>query len=374
MKKSRIYLSAPHIDGDEKKNIHKAIEQNWISSSGTFIEDFEQSLAGYCRTAGAAVFASGTAAIHLALQLLNVKQDDIVICQSFTFVGTSNPILYQRAIPVFVDSEKITWNICPNSLEKAIIKLNNEGKTPKAIVVVHLYGMPANMTKIMEVAKRYDIPVIEDAAEALGSKINGKPCGSFGDFGILSFNGNKIITTASGGALLSNNLDALQKARFLASQAKDDNIHYQHSSLGYNYRMTNILAGIGLGQMKVLEKRIKARRENFKFYKDNLSISKQIKFLDEPDGYFSNRWLSCILFEQNLSFKEIFSSFDRENIECRPLWKPMHLQPLYKNSPYFGGKNSETLFKTGICLPSGSNLDVNEKFRVVELLKSIIKV
>lgn len=372
MKKSRIYLSSPHIDSEEKKYINKALDQNWISS-GPFIEDFEKSLADYCGTAGAAVFSSGTAAIHIALQLLNVKKDDIVICQSFTFVGTSNPILYQRAIPVFVDSEKITWNMCPNLLEKAIIESNNKGKKPKAIVVVHLYGMPANMNKIMKVAKRYGIPVIEDAAEALGSKINGKPCGSFGDFGILSFNGNKIITTGSGGALLSNNLEALQKARFLASQAKDDEIHYQHSFLGYNYRMTNISAGIGLGQMKVLGKRIKARRENFKFYLDNLSISKHIKFLNEPDGYFSNRWLSCILIKQNLSLKKIYSSLKRENIECRPLWKPMHLQPLYKNSLYFGRKNAENLFNKGICLPSGSNLNVNEKLRVIELLKSIIK-
>ena len=373
MKKPRIYLSSPHIDGEEIINIHKAFEANWISSSGPFIQDFEQTLADYCGTAGAAVFTSGTAAIHLALQLLNVRQDDIVICQSFTFVGTSNPILYQKAIPIFVDSENSTWNMCPKSLEEAIIKLNSKGKIPKAIVVVHLYGMPAKMNEIMEVAKRYDISVIEDAAEALGSKINGKPCGSFGDFGILSFNGNKIITTACGGALLSNNIDALQKARFLASQAKDDSIHYQHSSLGYNYRMTNISAGIGLGQMKVLEKRIQARRENFKFYKDNLSLFKQIKFLNEPDGYYSNRWLSCVLITQHLSVKEIYLSFDKENIECRPLWKPMHLQPLYKSSSYFGKKNAETLFGTGICLPSGSNLDDSEKLRVVEVLKSIMK-
>ena len=268
MDKSKIYLSSPHMGEEELLNVQEAFATNWISPAGPFIPQFEHDLATYCGTkVGAAVVQSGTAAIHLALRLLDIQQGDLILCQSFTFIGSSNPILYEKATPVFIDSEETTWNMCPQALEEAIVDLEKKGKRPKAIIVVHLYGMPAKMNEIMAIANRYNIPVIEDAAEALGSYIDGKACGSFGDFGILSFNGNKIITTSGGGALLSDNIDALQKARFLATQAKENTPHYEHLEMGYNYRMSNIAAAIGVGQLKVLDKRVAARRANHDFYR-----------------------------------------------------------------------------------------------------------
>ena len=374
MSRERIWLSSPHMGEEELKNVQAAFATNWVAPAGPFIGKFEKELATYCGTSGAAIVQSGTAAIHLALRLLNVQQEDIVLCQSFTFVGSSNPILYQKATPVFIDSEKATWNLCPQALEEAIIDLVQKGKRPKAIIVVHLYGMPAKMPEIMALSQKYGIPVIEDAAEALGSSIDGKACGSFGDFGILSFNGNKIITTSGGGALLSNNLDALQKARFLATQAKDNAPHYEHTQMGYNYRMSNIAAAIGVGQLKVLDQRVAARRANQDFYQALLTNVEGVQFLEEPEGYFSNRWLSCIIIDPaiaGVSREDLRLALEKENIESRPLWKPMHLQPLFAHCDYYGTDFIEKLFQDGICLPSGSNLTPQEKERISSQLKVV---
>lgn len=374
MDKPKIYLSSPHMGEEELLNVQEAFVTNWISPAGPFIGQFENDLASYCGTAGAAVVQSGTAAIHLALRLLEIQQGDIILCQSFTFIGSSNPILYEKATPVFIDSEASTWNMCPNALEEAIVDLDKKGKRPEAIIVVHLYGMPAKMKEIMTIAHRYNIPVIEDAAEAMGSLIDGKACGSFGDFGILSFNGNKIITTSGGGALLSNNLDALQKARFLATQAKDNTPHYEHTQMGYNYRMSNIAAAIGVGQLKVLDQRVAARRANYDFYQALLANVEGVQFLEEPEGYFSNRWLSCIIIDSaitSVSGEDLRLALEKENIESRPLWKPMHLQPLFAYSEYYGTNISEKLFQDGICLPSGSNLNPQEKERISSQLKVV---
>ena len=374
MDKPKIYLSSPHMGEEELLNVQEAFVTNWISPAGPFIGQFENDLASYCGTAGAAVVQSGTAAIHLALRLLEIQQGDIILCQSFTFIGSSNPILYEKATPVFIDSEASTWNMCPNALEEAIVDLDKKGKRPKAIIVVHLYGMPAKMKEIMTIAHRYNIPVIEDAAEAMGSLIDGKACGSFGDFGILSFNGNKIITTSGGGALLSNNLDALQKARFLATQAKDNTPHYEHTQMGYNYRMSNIAAAIGVGQLKVLDQRVAARRANYDFYQALLANVEGVQFLEEPEGYFSNRWLSCIIIDSavtGVSREDLRLALEKENIESRPLWKPMHLQPLFSHCDYYGTDFSEKLFLDGICLPSGSNLTPQEKERISSQLKVV---
>ena len=374
MDKPKIYLSSPHMGEEELLNVQEAFATNWISPAGPFIGQFENDLAAYCGTAGAAVVQSGTAAIHLALRLLDIQQNDIILCQSFTFIGSSNPILYEKATPVFIDSEASTWNMCPNALEEAILDLDKKGKRPKAIIVVHLYGMPAKMKEIMAIANRYNIPVIEDAAEALGSSIDGKACGSFGDFGILSFNGNKIITTSGGGALLSNNLEALQKARFLATQAKDNAPHYEHSQMGYNYRMSNIAAAIGVGQLKVLNQRVAARRANHDFYQALLANVEGVQFLEEPEGYYSNRWLSCIIIDPaitGVSREDLRLALEKENIESRPLWKPMHMQPLFAQSAYYGTDFIEKLFQEGICLPSGSNLTPQEKERILSQLKVV---
>ena len=374
MDKPKIYLSSPHMGEEELLNVQEAFATNWISPAGPFINQFENDLAAYCGTAGAAVVQSGTAAIHLALRLLDIQQNDVILCQSFTFIGSSNPILYERATPVFIDSEASTWNMCPLALEEAIIDQKKKGKQPKAIIVVHLYGMPAKMKEIMAIANRYNIPVIEDAAEALGSSIDGKACGSFGDFGILSFNGNKIITTSGGGALLSNHLEALQKARFLATQAKDNAPHYEHSQMGYNYRMSNIAAAIGVGQLKVLDQRVAARRANHDFYQALLAEVERVKFLEEPEGYFSNRWLSCITIDPaitGVNREDVRLALEKDNIESRPLWKPMHMQPLFAQSDYYGSDFIEKLFQEGICLPSGSNLTPQEKERISSQLKVV---
>ena len=374
MDKPKIYLSSPHMGEEELLNVQEAFATNWISPAGPFINQFENDLAAYCGTAGAAVVQSGTAAIHLALRLLDIQQNDVILCQSFTFIGSSNPILYEKATPVFIDSEASTWNMCPVALEEAIIDQKKKGKLPKAIIVVHLYGMPAKMKEIMAIANRYNIPVIEDAAEALGSSIDGKACGSFGDFGVLSFNGNKIITTSGGGALLSNNLEALHKARFLATQAKDNAPHYEHSQMGYNYRMSNVAAAIGVGQLKVLDQRVAARRANHDFYQAFLAEVKGVKFLAEPEGYFSNRWLSCITIDPaitGVNREDVRLALEKDNIESRPLWKPMHMQPLFAQSDYYGSDFIEKLFQDGICLPSGSNLIPQEKERISSQLKVV---
>jgi dTDP-4-amino-4,6-dideoxygalactose transaminase len=366
----RIYLSSPHMGGTEQKYINEAFISNWIAPLGSNVDAFEESLARYCNVKHVAALSSGTAAIHLALIILGVEQGDEVIASSFTFSATVNPIAYLKATPVLVDCEPETWNMEPELLENAIKDRIKKGKRPKAIIPVHLYGMPANMGKTMEIANRYEIPVIEDAAEALGSRYNNKPAGSFGKMGILSFNGNKIITTSGGGALISNDEKMITKARFLATQARDNFPHYQHSQIGYNYRMSNVLAGIGLGQMDVIEERVKRRRDNFLFYREHLGQFEGIRFKEEPDSsFYSNRWLINILIDPSktgISREVLQEELEKDNIETRPLWKPMHLQPVFSSCPAYTNGVSEKLFVNGLCLPSGSNMSDDDRMRVLE--------
>lgn len=373
----KIWLSSPHMGGTEQKYVNEAFETNWIAPLGPHVDGFEQDLAKYTKTNHAAALSSGTAALHLGLIMLGVKAGDEVICQSMTFSASANPIAYLGAVPVFVDSEKETWNMCPDLLREAIKDRFSKGKKPKAIIPVHLYGMPAQMDEILEVAREYDIPVIEDAAEALGSNIGGKAMGSFGVMGVLSFNGNKIITTSGGGALISDYEEHIKRSRFLATQARDAAPHYQHSEIGYNYRMSNVAAGIGRGQMEVLDAHIEKRRRNFNIYKDELTIINGITVLEEPENYFSNRWLSTILVNPSLTNginrEKIADELLKDNIESRPLWKPMHLQPVFQNSPFYGSGVSEELFNHGLCLPSGSNLTDADLDRVINGILTLFK-
>lgn len=375
---SKIYLSSPHMGGKELDFIHEAFQENWIAPLGPNVNGFESDLANYIGSdVHVAALSTGTAAIHLALIMLGVKAGDEVICQSMTFSATANPIVYQGAIPVFVDSEEETWNMCPVELEKAIKDRIAKGKKPKAIIPVHLYGMPANMDAIMAVADQYEIPVIEDAAEALGSTYKGKKAGSFGVISALSFNGNKIITTSGGGALVTQSKEFADNARFLSTQARDAAPHYQHSQIGYNYRMSNICAGIGRGQMLVLDERIQQRRANHAMYESVLSSVPGIRFLKEPEGSFSNRWLTTILLDASktpngVTRETLRLAFEKDNIESRPLWKPMHMQPVFEQYPYYGdNKVSERLFENGLCLPSGSNLTEEEKQRILRVLDQL---
>jgi dTDP-4-amino-4,6-dideoxygalactose transaminase len=373
---NRIWLSSPHMGHAEKGFVEDAFTTNWIAPLGPNVDGFESDLSQYTGVAHTAVLSSGTAALHLALIILGVKKDDIVLCQSFTFSATANPIVYLGATPVFIDSEEETWNMDPVLLERSIQHYLAINKKPKAIIPVHLYGMPAKLDAIIQIAKQYDIPVVEDAAEALGSTYHNKPCGAFGDLGILSFNGNKIITTSSGGALLSANEEWIKKAKFLSTQARDAAPHYQHSHIGYNYRMSNVLAGIGRGQMQVLPERIDQRRNNYAFYRDSFKDIQGISFQPEASGSFSNRWLTCILVDpkktNGITREDIRLHLEKDNIESRPLWKPMHLQPIFKDSPYFGNDVSAKLFEQGLCLPSGSNLLQHDLERITGKIKQII--
>lgn len=335
--KDKIWLSSPHMGGTEMKFVQDAFDNNWIAPLGPNVNGFESELGNYLNANNVAVLSSGTAALHLALILLNVKSGDEVICSTFTFSATVNPIVYQGALPIFVDSEKDTWNMDPHLLEEAIKDRISKGKKPKAIIIVHLYGMPAKMDEIIEVSNRYEIPIVEDAAEALGSKYKGKACGTFGLMSILSFNGNKIITTSGGGALISENNELIEKSRFLATQARDEAPHYQHSQIGYNYRMSNIVAGIGRGQLEVLDSRVNQRRENNVFYHKLLDEIEEVDLLTEPDSIFSNHWLTSICInsnKNNVNRETVRLYLERENIECRPLWKPMHLQPVFNSAPH----------------------------------------
>jgi dTDP-4-amino-4,6-dideoxygalactose transaminase len=377
--KSKIWLSSPHIGINELVFVNEAFATNWIAPLGPHVNAFEEGLQNLTQTKHAAALTSGTSALHLALILLGVKTGDTVFCQSMTFSASANPIVYQGAIPVFIDSELDTWNMDPILLRKALEEAKEKGNLPKAIIPVHLYGMPAKMNEVLIIAKEYGVPVIEDAAEALGSSIDNKPCGSFGDFGVLSFNGNKIITTSGGGALLSENEEMIEMARFLATQARDPAPHYQHSHIGYNYRMSNVLAGIGRGQLEVLSERVDARRNNHERYKQYFSKHKQngfdIQFQQELDGYYSNRWLTCILVcpstNKGLSREEIRLAMEVENIETRPLWKPMHQQPIFSSSKNYLNGVSDNLFENGLCLPSGSNITDAEFERIFSCLDTI---
>jgi len=374
--KKRIFLSSPHMSGNEMKYVNEAFDKNWIAPLGPNVDAFEKSLADYCGVNHAAALSSGSAALHLALILLGVERGDEVIASTFTFSATVNPIVYLAAVPILVDSEPETWNMEPERLETAIKDRITKGKKPKAIIVVHLYGMPANMDKIMGAANKYGIPIIEDAAEALGSRYNNKPLGSFGRMAVLSFNGNKIITTSGGGALISDDKELIDKARFLSTQARDKAPHYQHSRIGYNYRMSNVLAGIGRGQMDVIEQRVSRRRDNFRFYYENLKEYKGIKFLVEPGtSYFSNFWLTTITVdpsEAGTTREKIQAELEKENIESRPLWKPMHLQPVFSHYPSYISGVSDDLFLKGLCLPSGTNMTDEERERVLNVIRRIL--
>jgi len=374
---SKIWLSSPHMGGKEKDFVDEAFAENWIAPLGPNVDGFENDIAAYLNDdVYVAALSSGTAAIHLALILLGVQKGDEVICQSMTFSASANPIIYQGAVPVFIDSENETWNLNPGFLEEAIKDRIKKGKKPKAVIPVHLYGMPCKLNEILKIANEYEIPVIEDAAEALGSLYFGRKAGTFGDVSCLSFNGNKIITTSGGGAIVSKNKELINSARFLATQARDKAPHYQHSQIGYNYRMSNICAGIGRGQMVVLDERVKKRREIFQQYKNLLNDISGISFQNENDGFFSNRWLTTILLNSALTPNAINNdkiriSLEAGNIESRPLWKPMHLQPVFKDSPYYGNGISDKLFKEGLCLPSGSNLTKEEFNRISDIILNL---
>ena len=387
--KHKIYLSSPHMSGTEEKYVQDTFVSNWIAPLGPNVDGFEKDLCDFTGTKYAAALSSGTAAIHLALIMLDVKPGDVVLCQSLTFSASANPIAYQGATPAFVDSEPETWNMCPEHMEKAIKAcLNGElevngnkikPQKPKAIIPVHLYGMPAKMDEITDVANKHDIPIIEDAAESLGSTYKGKQTGALGKMSVLSFNGNKIITTSGGGALLSDDEQFIKKARFLATQARDPAPHYQHSHIGYNYRMSNVLAGIGRGQMEVLSKRIQQHREVYERYKTFFDSINQkgynVKPQPEAEGSYSNRWLTTILIDpeknKGITSEQLRLALEAENIEARPLWKPMHLQPVFSHAPYFGHRTAEHLFNQGLCLPSGSNLSEDDFGRIFGVLERV---
>jgi degT/dnrJ/eryC1/strS aminotransferase len=376
--KEKIWLSSPHMGGNELKYIHQAFDENWVAPLGPNVNGFEQDLQAFL---GAEVkvsaLSAGTAALHLALIECGVQAGDEVLCQTMTFSASANPIVYQGATPVFIDSEKSTWNLSPFFLEEAIKDRISKGKKPKAVIAVSLYGMPFQVEEVLSICQKYNIPLIEDAAEALGSTYKGKACGTFGKFGVLSFNGNKIITTSGGGALVCHSQEEKDKAVFLSTQARDEAPHYQHSHIGYNYRMSNITAGIGRGQMEVLPDRINARRKMHAFYTELFKDIRGIQLLTEPnEDYFSNHWLSVIhIDEQLVGFdREVLRlAFLEDNIETRPLWKPMHLQPVFSGTPYYGEQVAETLFNNGLCLPSGSNLTEADRQRIVKVFRKVLR-
>jgi dTDP-4-amino-4,6-dideoxygalactose transaminase len=375
----RIWLSSPHMGGGEQKHIQEAFETNWIAPLGLNVTEFENLLEVYLgQNMQVAVLSSGTAAVHLALIMAGIVRGDEVLCQSFTFSATANPILYLGAIPVFVDSESKTWNMCPEALEKAITARVVRGKKPKAIMVVDSYGIPAKWDEIEVIAKKHSIVLIEDAASALGSKLNGQKCGTFGDFGVLSFNSNKIITTSGGGAIVTKTRALKDKAVFFATQSRDDAPHYQHSEIGYNYRMSNICAGIGRGQMEVLDTHVELRRDMHEFYVKLFRDIDAVSVFTVPnEDYFANYWLTAILIEPNahkgIDREALRLAFEEANIESRPLWKPMHLQPIFYNYPYYGSNVAATLFEKGLCLPSGSNLSDDDRERIKDVVFSMFK-
>lgn len=379
MSQDKIWLSSPHMGGAEQEFVNEAFATNWVAPLGPNVTGFEQDLEAYQgQNSHIAVLSSGTAAIHLALVQAGVGPGDEVICQSFTFCGTTNPVMYLGATPILVDSEPQTWNMCPQALKQAVDDRIAHGKKPKAIIAVHLYGMPYLVDDIHAFAKARQIPVIEDSAEALGSTYKGRKCGTFGDYGILSFNGNKIITTSGGGALVAATKEIKDKTVFLATQARDAAPHYQHSVVGYNYRLSNISAGIGRGQMQVLDKHIALRRKMNAFYQDVFKNIDGVRVhIEASSEVFSNHWLSAILVDPlktgGITREDIRLALEAVNIESRPLWKPMHLQPLCKDLPYYGNKVCEDLFENGLCLPSGSNLNDADRNRISKAIKAVFK-
>ena len=375
MQKDKIWLSSPHMGGNEQKFVKEAFDANWVAPLGPNVDGFEHDIQSYLQQdVYVGALSSGTAAIHLGLILLGVKAGDEVICQSMTFSASANPIRYLGATPVFIDSEKETWNLCPVALEEAIKDRIAKGNKPKAIIAVHLYGMPYQVEAIHAVADKYEIPVLEDSAEALGSTYKGTKCGTFGAIGVLSFNGNKIITTSGGGALVAHSKESKDKAVFLSTQARDAAPHYQHSEIGYNYRMSNICAGIGRGQMEVLDLHVGYRRAMNAFYKELFATIPAVTLFEEPSGdYHSNHWLSAITIDpekaNGKTAEQLRLHLEKTNIESRPLWKPMHLQPVFASFPYYGGNTAEKLFENGLCLPSGSNLNEDDRSRIEEAIQ-----
>ena len=370
----KILLASPHMsdEGYEQQFIKEAFDTNWIAPLGENVNKFEEEIANYVRVKTGAALSAGSAAIHLGLKALNVKQGDIVFCSSLTFSATCNPIIYQNATPVFIDSEYETWNMDPLALEKAFEKYPN----PKAVIVVHLYGTPAKMDEIIKICKKHNVPLIEDAAESLGSIYNGQQTGTFGEYGVFSFNGNKIITTSGGGMLVSNNEDGIKKVRFWATQSKEPVRHYEHKEIGYNYRMSNICAGIGRGQLKVLDKRIEKKTEIYNKYKNELEKVKEIKMQPIPKNTKPNHWLSVMTIDKDSKVKplNIMETLEKENIDSRPVWKPMHLQPVFKEYDFITAKNdgtsvSEDLFNRGVCLPSDTKMTEEEQERVIDIIK-----
>lgn len=375
----RIFLSSPHMSGNEQAYIKSAFETNWIAPLGPNVDAFESAIANYTKVNDAAATSSGTAAIHLALELLNVGKEDIVFCSSLTFIASANPILYTGATPVFIDSEETTWNMSPVALENALIDAKEKGQLPKAVIIVNLYGQLAMMDELIALCNQYGVPIVEDAAESLGALYKGQPSGSFGKFGVFSFNGNKIITTSGGGMLVSNDVDELKRARFLATQARDAAVHYQHSVVGYNYRLSNILAGVGRAQLEVLDERVKARRAVFNRYVEAFSEIEGLEFMPELKDTYGNRWLTTLTLDPEkvkVTPYELIGELAKENIEARPVWKPLHLQPLFEGCTFYThGEDdvvSERLFEQGLCLPSGSNMTVEQQKRVIKKVLEIL--
>jgi pyridoxal phosphate-dependent aminotransferase EpsN len=381
LKLNRIFLSSPHMSGNEQKYINEAFDTNWIAPLGPNVDAFENELAQYVGIGSAAALSSGTAAIHLALNLLNITKGDKVYCSSLTFIASANPIIYQGAEPVFIDSELDTWNMSPKALERAFTESKRKGDLPKAVIVVNLYGQSAKMDEIANLCDYYGVPLIEDAAESLGSSYKGKKSGTFGRFGIYSFNGNKIITTSGGGMLVSDDEEAIKKARFLATQARDQAPYYQHSQVGYNYRMSNVLAGIGRAQLEVLDERVAAKRKVFELYNSELSHIEGLSFMPELNDTHSNRWLTTLTIDQEklgITPQKFIDELAVENVEARPVWKPLHLQPVFDGVSYYPHESdksiSDYLFANGLCLPSGSNMTHEEQLRVINLIKKILKL
>ncbi|WP_223634640.1 aminotransferase class I/II-fold pyridoxal phosphate-dependent enzyme [Planococcus sp. 4-30] len=375
----RIFLSSPHMSGKEQHYINQAFETNWIAPLGPNVDAFEREIADYVKMTDAAATSSGTAAIHLALELLGVGKEDVVFCSSLTFIASANPILYSGATPVFIDSEVTTWNMSPVALEKALKDAKEKGELPRAIIIVNLYGQVAMMDELVKLSEEYGVPIVEDAAESLGALYKGQPSGSFGRFGIFSFNGNKIITTSGGGMLVSNDAQALKKARFLATQARDPAIHYQHSVVGYNYRLSNILAGVGRAQLQVLDERVNTRRAIFNRYVEALGEIEGLKFMPELEDTYGNRWLTTFTLDPKkvkVTPHELIEELGKENIEARPVWKPLHLQPLFEGCEFYAHGTddivSEWLFETGVCLPSGSNMTIEQQNKVIKKIKKVL--
>ena len=364
----RIYLSSPHMsdEGYEMEYIKEAFDTNWIAPLGENVNGFERELAARVGVKSAAALSSGTAAIHLALKAAGVREGDIVFCQDLTFSASANPIIYEKAVPVFIDSDYATWNMSPEALEKAFDKY-----APKAVLVVHLYGLSADMDRIVEICSKHNVPIIEDAAESLGTTYKGKHTGTFGEYGVFSFNGNKIITTSGGGMLVSDNEEKIEKVRYWATQARDPARHYQHSELGFNYRMSNIVAGIGRGQLKVLDQRIAKKKYIFEFYKRELEGLDGVQMIPINDWNRPNYWLSCITLGGGIRPLDIMKALERENIESRPVWKPMHIQPFFKEYDYIGGDVSEKLFENGVCLPSDTKMTDEDLGRVCSIIKGL---